>query len=600
MSKWMVSAKKADFTAIANACGISPVLARLIRNRGPVGVEETNLYLYGTMKDLTDPGRLHGIGDAVRILEEASFGEKKIRIIGDYDVDGICSSYILVRSFQKCGADADVVLPDRVKDGYGINERIVREAYEDRREVIITCDNGIAAVEPLRLAKELGLTVIVTDHHEIPFKTDADGNKQFILPPADTIVNPKMTDTESGETYYPFPEICGAFVAFKLSQLLIRNSKNMDDTEKEELLRELTAFAGMATICDVMPLQNENRILVRNALREAAITRNAGLRALLRVTGLADTELTCYHVGFVIGPCLNATGRLHSAMMALDLFREKNNEEALRKAQELKDLNESRKDMTRKGVDAAGEQVISEGLAGNKVLVLLLENFHESLAGIIAGRIKEYYNRPVFVLIKTKDGLAKGSGRSVEAYDMYSEMSACENLLVKFGGHKMAAGLTIEEKNVNAFRKALNENCLLTDSDFEKTVHIDMELPPRFITMDMMREFALLEPCGNENDRVLFVTRNITIRNMRVLGIGKNVLRFSAVDEEMNRYTLIRFEDVQRFGKRFEKAGKTRQFEELLNGYGEARIDMVYYPEINRWNGRETMQLIMQDLRIRD
>lgn len=593
MAKWMVSARKADFRAIAQECGISMILARLIRNRGVIGSEETKRYLHGTLRDLHSPQLLPDAGLSVDILSRAIEAGKRIRIIGDYDVDGICSTYIFQHVLEICGADVDAVLPDRVIDGYGLNERMVRDAAKDNIDLLLTCDNGIAAADALALAKDMGMRAVVTDHHEVPFREE-NGEKSYILPPAEAVCDPKRVNPASGTPDYPFPEICGAVVAYKISQLLLQRLRPDKKAEVEE---ELLPFCALATVCDVMPLQDENRILVREGLLRAQTTQNQGLRALIDVTGLAGSGLTCYHAGFVLGPCLNATGRLDSAVRALELFRQTDRTKALKIAQELKDLNESRKSMTAQGVEAARERMQQEHNE-DRVLVLYLPQCHESLAGIIAGRIREQYSRPTFVLTKTESGTVKGSGRSIDSYDMYAEMNRCSDLFLQFGGHRMAGGLSLEEKNVDAFRRRINENCTLTDEDLCETIHIDMELPPRYIDIALAQEFRLLEPCGNANPRPLFVTRGIVLRRVRVLGRHENVLRLTAEDEDGAVLDLIRFDDAQRFREKICSGGRNSVWDDLIRGAGNVTINMVYYPDINEWRGRRSLQFVIKDYKL--
>ena len=597
-SKWMVTAKRADFNLIARECGISPILARLIRNRDVIGVEETRKFLNGTMEDLHDPRLLPDAEKAVGLLGQKIEEGRKIRIIGDYDVDGICSSFILMYGLRKCGASADAVLPERLRDGYGVNERLVREAYEDGAELIMTCDNGIAASEPLAIAEELGMTVIVTDHHEVPFKAREDGTRIYQLPPAAAVVDPKIPKELTGGTEYPFREICGAVVAYKICLLLAeRVFGGKDKDGYRELARYLLPFAGLATICDVMPLRDENRIIAREGLRETSLSENTGLRALLMVTGLSDTALTCYHAGFVLGPCLNATGRLDCAIRGLELFMEEDPMEAVRRAHELKELNDSRKSLTLEGTDRAVEMIEHERMENRKVLVILLRDCHESLAGIIAGRIKEKMHRPVFVLTDTGSGILKGSGRSIESYDMYAQMNACEDLFVKFGGHKMAGGLTMKEENFRTFCEKVEANCTLTQEDLREVIPADMELPPRFLDIERTKELSLLEPCGTANPKPLFVTRNIRLYSARVMGKSRNVIRFGAMDDSGYRMDLIRFGDAGSFEEELDKEAGRGAFEGLLRGAGSVTISMMYYPDINSWNGRENVQYIMRDFR---
>ncbi|MBQ8053955.1 MAG: single-stranded-DNA-specific exonuclease RecJ [Lachnospiraceae bacterium] len=596
--KWMITAKRADFNEIARACGISPVLARLIRNRDVIGVEETRRFLGGKIEDLHDPRLLPDADKAVDILTEKIRNGNKIRIIGDYDVDGICSSFILWHSLRAFGGQADAMLPERMTDGYGINERLVCCAAEDGIDTIMTCDNGIAASGPLQTAKEMGLTVIVTDHHEVPYKVQEDGSVEYILPPADAVIDPKIPESVTGKKPYPFPDICGAVVAFKICQLYAERLWGQNSDKYRELVRYLLPFAGLATVCDVMPLADENRILVREGLGEASFSNNLGLQSLLTVNGLSGTPLTTYHAGFVIGPCLNATGRLDSAYRGLELFMEQNPSAALQSAQQLKELNDSRKSMTVEGTEAAEAMIESEGMGDRRVLVLLLRDCHESLAGIIAGRIKESRHRPTFVLTDTGNGLLKGSGRSIESYDMYAQMNACEDLFVKYGGHKMAGGLTMKEEDFEEFSRRIEENCTLTEEDLQEVVRVDMELPPRFLSLPVTRELDLLEPCGTQNPKPLFVTRNIRLLSARVMGKSRNVIRFAAQDDSGYGMELILFGDAQIFVQNIEESAGRGAFEDLLRGAGNVTIDMVYYPDINVWRDRESLQYIIKDYRI--
>lgn len=592
----MVSAKRADFAKIAKDCGISVILARLIRNRDIVGSAQTEKFLRGGLRDLWDPCLLPDAVRAADLLAQKVREGKKIRIIGDYDADGICSTYILWKMLRECGAQVSEALPDRIRDGYGINERLVREAYNEGVDTLLTCDNGIAAASVLEKAEELGMTVIVTDHHEVPFKLRDDGSREYILPPAAAVTDPKIINPQTGKTDYPFPDICGAVVAYKLTLLVL--DRLLPD-RRDELARSLLPFAGLATVCDVMPLQDENRIIVREGLREAQETDNEGLKALISVNGLAGRPLTCYHAGFVLGPCLNATGRLDSAERALRLFMLEDSAEALRCASQLKELNDSRKSMTVKGVQEAENLIERNHLLDNRVLLILLENCHESLAGIIAGRVREKWQRPTFVLTEVGSGLLKGSGRSVEAYDMYAEMNACEDLFVRYGGHKMAGGLTMNKADFPELVRRINENCDLTQEELKETLHIDMELPPRFLNLELTRELDLLEPCGNGNPRPLFVTRSVTLNGARVLGKNRNVVRLAARDETGRSLDLIRFENADDFRELIDQKAGRSAWESLMRNSGKIVIDMVYYPSVNSWNGRESVQYVLQDFRVR-
>ena len=596
MAKWMVYQKKEDFRAIAEACGISQVLARLIRNRDVIGIEQTRRFLHGGLEDLHDPLLLPDMEKAVRILSEKIRAGASVRVIGDYDVDGICASYILMRTLDVCGAKTDVVLPDRILDGYGMNPQMSEDAAMDEVGVILTCDNGIAASEAVRAAKDAGICVVVTDHHEVPFKEDSEGKKEYLLPPADAVVDPKVHDPQTGEIEYPFPEICGAVVAWKLSGLLL---EELAPSRKEDTLLALLPFCALATVCDVMPLLDENRILVREGLKRAVTTSNIGLRSLLIVNGLEGKSLSTYHAGFVIGPCLNATGRLDNAERALALFLEEDPSEALRSAQKLRELNDSRKSLTEKGVEQALTRIGEEGLLENRVLVIYLPDCHESLAGIIAGRIRERYCRPVFVLTRTEQGLVKGSGRSIEAYDMFSSMTAVKECFVKFGGHKMAAGLTMKEEDIPLLQDLLERECTLQKEDLTDVLHIDMELPPSLWTLSMTEELSLLDPCGPSNPRPMFAARGIRLRSLRVMGKGQNVLRMEAVDSKGARITLIWFCEAARFQEMVAAAAGRRNWDALYAGRADLAVSLVYYPEVNEWRGRKSLQFIIKDMKIK-
>ena len=596
MAKWMVYQKKEDFQAIARACGISQVLARLIRNRDVIGIEQTRRFLRGTLSDLHDSRLLPDMDRAVGIVCEKIREGESVRVIGDYDVDGICASYILMHTLSVCGAQADVVLPDRIRDGYGMNPQMAEDAAHDGIGLILTCDNGIAAAEAVRTAVEAGISVVITDHHEIPFEEKEDGSREYFLPPADAVVDPKVRNPQTGEADYPFPEICGAVVAWKLAGLVLGE---LVPSRRDAVLEELLPFCALATVCDVMPLLDENRILVREGLQRAAHTSNIGLRSLLTVNGLEGQPLTTYHAGFVVGPCLNATGRLDNAERALALFLEEDPSEALRSAQKLRELNDSRKSLTEKGVEQALETIGDGHLLDNRVLVIFLPDCHESLAGIIAGRIRERYNRPVFVLTRTEQGTVKGSGRSIEAYDMFASMTAVKECFSKFGGHRMAAGLTMKEADIPLLQKRLEEGCSLREEDLTEVLHIDMELPPALWTLDMTEELRLLDPCGTANPRPMFAARGIRLRSLRIMGKGQNVLRMEAVDSRGSRLTLIWFCEAARFREMVLEAAGRGNWDILCAGHADLAVSMIYYPDINEWRGRKSLQFVVKDMKIR-
>ena len=565
--KWMVYTKRDDFQGIADRFGISPVTARIMRNRDVQGEEANRQYLYGGIGDLYAPALLKDTERAVSILKEKIKEKKRIRIIGDYDIDGVCSTYILYTALKRVKAAADYEIPDRIKDGYGINETIIEAAYEDGVDTLITCDNGIAAVKEIGRAKELGMTVIVTDHHEV---LKVDGEE--IKPAADAVVDPKQEDC-----HYPNPEICGAVVAWKLVRLLYE-AFGVDEAEWLDLLE----FAAVATVGDVMRLQDENRIIVREGLKKIGSTKNQGLRRLAEKNNLDLNHLTAYHIGFVIGPCLNAGGRLQTAKKALALLLAETDSEADRLALELKELNDQRKDMTAKGTEEASA-LVDQYYQNDKVLVVFLPDCHESLAGIIAGRLREKYQKPSLVLTRAEGG-AKGSGRSIESYHMFQGLVEVRDLLTKFGGHPMAAGFSLPEENIEEFRRRLNENAKLTEEDFTAKIWIDVPMPLEYITEDLVQEFKVLEPFGQGNEKPLFAQKNLGIRSARVMGKNRNVVRLFLVTE--NGFPM----DGIWFGPG----------DEFMEQMGSARhMDVVYYPDINEYNGNRSLQIVVRNFRFR-
>lgn len=565
-SQWMMQTKRADFTAIAENYHISPVTARIIRNRDVVETEEIERYLYGTISDLYSPDLLPDMEKAVKILKEKTESGKRIRVVGDYDIDGVCSTYILLTALKETGAFGDYRIPDRIKDGYGINEAIIQQAFEDGVDTILTCDNGIAAVEQIRMAKELGMTVIITDHHDI----QKDGMGNDILPAADAVVNPKRSDSR-----YPYPEICGGMVAYKLMRALYE-AFGIPLKKWEEMLE----FAAIATVGDVMKLQDENRIVVKEGLKRIGQTRNLGLLSLIEKNNLNPETLTAYHIGFVIGPCLNAGGRLQTAKTALKLLMAEDPVTADHLAGELKDLNEQRKDMTLKGTEEAIAQV-KECFQDDRVLVVFLPDCHESLAGIVAGRLREKFQKPSFVLTRSEEGV-KGSGRSIEAYHMFEGLVEVKDLLTKFGGHPMAAGLSLPEEHVEEFRRRLNENARLTEEDFIRKVWIDVPMPLEYINESLIQELERLEPFGNGNEKPQFAQKDLSVRNVRVLGKNRNAVRLSLVTPGGFAMDGMFFGEGARFA------------EELA---GKHSIDIVYYPTVNEYNGNRTLQAIIKEYR---
>ena len=570
--KWMLYAKKADFQEIGHKFHISPILARLIRNRDVVGDEAVGRYLYSGPEGMHDPGLLPDMEEAVEILEKKIAAGARIRIVGDYDIDGVCSSCILALGLKRLGAKADWEIPDRIKDGYGINESIIRAASAEGIDTILTCDNGIAAISQIALAKELGMTVVVTDHHDIQTRALEDGSEEDLLPPADALVNPKRRDST-----YPFPQICGAMVAYKLIQVLYERA----GVPREEWL-EMMELAAVATVGDVMKLQDENRIVVKEGLKRIAHTKNLGLRALIRANQLDPAKISAYHIGFIIGPCLNAGGRLQTAKLALGLLLAEDEREAEELAAELKILNDQRKDMTQEGVIEAQAQV-EEHYREDKVLVVFLPDCHESLAGIVAGRIREQYNKPTLILTYGEDG-AKGSGRSIEAYHMFQGLVEVQDLLTKFGGHPMAAGFSLPLENVGEFRRRLNENARLTPEDFVPKVWIDIALPFEYVSEELIEELELLEPFGNGNEKPQFAQRDLFVRSVRVMGKNRNVVKLMLVNEQGTALDAIVFTEGNRF---LEEMGDKR------------RMDVVYYPTVNEYNGRRSLQIVVKNWRFR-
>lgn len=584
MEKWFVMRKGAAFQEIGEKFHINPILARLIRNRDVIGDDAIALYLNGTISDLYDGMLMKNMDKAVDILREKIREDKRIRIIGDYDIDGINSTYILLEGVRALGGDVDIDIPDRMKDGYGLNRNLIDRAFDEGIDTIVTCDNGIAAKDEIAYGKSLGMTIIVTDHHEIPYEETEEG-KKYILPPADAVIDPKQEDCG-----YPFKELCGAGVAYKVVEALFNASGK--DVEDVDYLMENVAIA---TVGDVMDLVGENRIFVKQGLEMLKRTNNLGLKALIECTGVQVEYLSAYHIGFVIGPCLNASGRLDTAKRALELLCARTKREADVLAGDLKALNDSRKDMTMAAVEEAAEQVETTALKDDKVLVVYLPECHESLAGIVAGRIRERYYRPVFILTKAEEGV-KGSGRSIESYHMYEELNKCKELLTKFGGHKLAAGLSLEEKNVEILRRRLNEVSNLTEEDLIPKISIDMQMPFGYISEAFVDELELLEPFGKGNVKPVFVEKDIEILSGRILGKNRNVLKMQVKDGNGTQMDAMYFGDIETFlGYLEKKYGKTAADQMLQGRKSGIKMAFTYYPGINEYMGRKTVQIIIQN-----
>ena len=586
MERWVLLRKGADFEAIGKKYQISPRLACLIRNRDVIGEEAVDRYLNGTISDLYDGMLMKDMDKAIDILKEKILEDKKIRVIGDYDIDGVNATYILLEGLERLGADVDSDIPDRISDGYGLNRHLVERAYEAGVDTLITCDNGIAAADEIAYGKEMGMTVIVTDHHEVPFD-EHDGEKRYRIPPADAVMDPKQPDC-----LYPFKGLCGAAVAYKLMEALWE-SMGKDSADLDDLIENV----AIATIGDVMDLEDENRIFVKEGLQMLRRTKNPGLKALIECTGIDKNSLNSYHIGFVLGPCINASGRLDTAKRALELLRAGTQKEADILAGDLKALNDSRKDMTEEAVKQAEEQVETTTISKDKVLVVYLPDCHESLAGIVAGRIRENYYKPVFVLTDAEEGV-KGSGRSIDGYHMYEELNKCKELLTKFGGHRLAAGLSLPKENVGKFREMLNKNCTLTEEEMKETVTIDMEMPFGCVTEGLVKELELLEPFGKGNTKPVFAARDVTLLGTRILGKNRNVLKLQVQDVNGCRIEAMLFHHADDFlGKLEEQYGKT-EVEALLKGRGrQIRISMTYYPDINEYMGKKTPQIVVTHYR---
>lgn len=584
--KWLLRNRKVDLKAMSEKYKISQLLCKLMVNRDIIDENIINSYINPVYKYLHSPKTMKDVVIAVDIIKRKIQENKKIRIIGDYDVDGIISVFILYTALKKCGANVDYEIPDRIKDGYGINENIVKVAYDEGVDTIITCDNGISAIDQIQYAKDLGLTVIVTDHHDVPF-IEEDGVRTFLSSQADAIINPKQIECE-----YKFKSICGAGVAFKLMEALYEEI-GMD---KEECYK-LIEFVAIATVCDVVDLIDENRIFVKNGLEMLNNSKNIGINALKKACGLEDKEITAYHLGFVIGPCLNASGRLDSAKKGLELLLMEDDEEAKNLAQEIVDLNDARKNMTKEGVDRAINIIDSTDINNDNILVVYIPDIHESLAGIVAGRVKEKYNKPTIILTKSEEGV-KGSARSIEEYNMFEGLLACKELLDKFGGHPMAAGLSLQEDKVDELRIALNNKCELTDEDLTRKIMIDSSLPLEYLNLHLIEELNVLEPFGKGNAKPVFGVRDAKITRAMLLGKDKNVLKLKLLTNNDITIDAMIFNDLENFeSKIIEKYGN----EGLDNLYNKSNnnisMDFTFYPSINEWNGNKSIQIVVNGIR---
>lgn len=571
MQKWRVYSKKADFDAIGSRFDIDPVTARIIRNRDVTDMENVDMYLNGTLDSLHDPMMMKDMDKAVSVIASSIRDNKHIRIIGDYDIDGICSIYILFKGLKMCGADVDYEVPDRITDGYGINENLIKQAYEAGVEVIVTCDNGIAAASQIDYANELGMTVVITDHHDVPYE-ETDNGRRYIIPKAAAVVDPKQNDCR-----YPFKMLCGAGIAYKFIGCMVKEFQTGDS-----IMPELLQFAAIATVGDIVDLLDENRIIVKEGLKLIANTGNYGLNALMAVTGVSRESINAYHIGFVLGPCLNASGRLDSAKRALKMLVTDDRAEAERHAGELKDLNEERKKLTSEAVDKAVDMVENSSLKDDKVLVIFLPDCHESIAGIVAGRIREKYYKPVIVLTRGEQE-AKGSARSIESYNMFEKLSECKDLFTRFGGHPMAAGLSLPEENIPEFRRRINEHCNLSEEDLTETVWIDVPMPLEYINEKLILELGGLEPFGKANPKPVFADKNISIRNIRAIGKDKQYTRMTIAKDSGIVIDAVGFFPCT-------------ELETVYNKNG--RISCTYYPEINEFRDKKQIQVCVTGYRI--
>jgi len=584
--KWMLRNRKVDLKAMSEKYKISQLLCKLMVNRDITDEKIINSYINPVYENLYSPKEMKDINVAVDIIESKIHKNKKIRIIGDYDVDGIISVYILYTALKECGANVDYEIPDRIKDGYGINKNIVKAAYDEGVDTIITCDNGISAIDQIQYAKDLGLTVIVTDHHDVPF-IEEDGVRTFISSSADAIINPKQIECE-----YKFKSICGAGVAFKLMEALYERL----GLDKEKCYR-LIEFVAIATVCDVVDLIEENRIFVKNGLEMLNNTENIGIKALKKASGLEDKEITAYHLGFVIGPCLNASGRLDSAKKGLELLLMEDEEQADNLAQEIVDLNDARKNMTKEGVDKAIDIIDNSNINNDKILVVYIPDIHESLAGIVAGRIKERYNKPTIILTKSEEGV-KGSARSIEEYNMFEGLLACKELLDKFGGHPMAAGLSLQEDKIDTLRKDLNDKCELTDEDLTRKIMIDASLPLEYLSINLIEDLNILEPFGKGNTKPVFGVKDAKITKAMLLGKDKNVLKLRLITNNNVSIDAMIFNDLENFENKVIAKYSREELDNLYNKFNNnITMDFTFYPSINEWNGNKSIQIIVDSIR---
>ena len=590
--KWMVHSKKADFDGFAKALGVSPIVARIMRNKDLESIEAQRAFLDNSLEGLHNPSLMKDMDKAIDIIKLKIEEGKHIRVIGDYDIDGICSTYILVKGLQGVGAFVTYDIPDRILDGYGINENLIKKAYDEGVDTIVTCDNGIAAIEQIKYAKELGMTVIVTDHHEVPYvKDEVTGEITYKRVQGDAVVNPKQPDCD-----YPFKLLCGGAIAYKVIESLYNK---LDVDNKKEKIEYFIEYAAIATIGDVVDLVGENRIIAANGLRALQTTANVGLDKLMDMCGINRERLSSYHIGFVIGPCLNATGRLESAKKGIELLMCEDFFEAEKLASELIELNGTRKAMTEEGVKEA--IAMCESMEDSKVLVVYLPKIHESIAGIIAGRVREHFNKPVFVVTNSADeneeSLIKGSGRSIPGYNMFEALIECDEYLLKYGGHEMAAGLSLDREMIEDFAKALNENCKLTEDDYVRKVWIDVPMPLAYATEELINQLSLLEPFGKGNEKPVFATKNVKVKSLKVMGANQNMCKLSVVDDSGKAMDALVFSSIYPAFMEFlkDKFGEEQIRKAKMNIPNDIVLSIIYYPDINEYNGRRSVQIIVNN-----
>lgn len=589
MEKWFLKNIKADLDGMSRSLGVNKLLCKIMVNRNVKDYNLADSYIYPKLNKLHDPRRMKDIELGADILKQSIYNNEKIRIVGDYDQDGNSSILTLYKGIKRFDGNVDYIIPHRVKDGYGINERIVNEAYENGINLIITCDNGISGFEPIKLAKKLGMKVIITDHHDIPYIEDEEGNKEYLIPEADAIINPKRLDCD-----YPFKELCGAGVALKFIQVFY-DEMGINIEESYDFLE----YVAMGTVCDVVDLIDENRIIVKEGLKRLNKTENIGLQALIKATGLEGKEIGTYALGFVLGPCINAAGRLGQADIAVELFLTDKVEKAEEYANRLHNLNEERKAMTVEGYDKINSKIEDGGFEDQNILVVYEPDIHESIAGIIAGRIKDKYYKPTIVLTKSKDeNKAKGSGRSISEYNMFQKISQSKELLDKFGGHKMAAGLSLNISNIDEFRKDLNEQSDLTEEDLYPKIYIDAHLPLDYINYDLIEELQLLEPYGKGNSKPLFAEKNIKIDYGSILGKNRNVLKLGLVKRNGGTVEGIYFGDIEKFNTIIINKFGEEEVNKMYKGIdNNVKLDIIYVPTINEFRGRTSLQIQIQNYR---